>query len=36
MHMEIMHLLPLNWFMQDSDNLAPDIVQGISGWHVAE
>lgn len=33
---EIMHVLPLNWFLQESDNLAPDIVQGISGWHLAE
>lgn len=36
MHLEIMHVLPLNWIMQESDNLAPEIVQGISGWHLAE
>lgn len=36
MHVEIMHILPLSWFMQESDNLAPDTVQGISGWHLAE
>lgn len=35
MHMEIMHILLLNWFAQESDNLAPDI-QGTSGWHLAE
>lgn len=36
MHMEIMHVLPLNWLMQESHNLATDIVQGISGRHLAE
>lgn len=34
--MEIMHILPMNLFMHESDNLAPDIVQGISSWHPAK
>lgn len=36
MHMEIMHIFPMNLFMQECDNLAPDIVQGISSWHLAK
>lgn len=34
--MEIMHILPMNLFMHESDNLAPDTVQGISSWHPAK
>jgi len=34
--MEIMHILPMNLFMQESDDLAPGAVQGISSWHLAK
>lgn len=36
MHMEVMHILPMNLFMQESDNLAPDVVRWVSSWHLAK
>lgn len=31
-----MHILAVNLFMQESDNLAPDAVEGISSWYLAK
>lgn len=36
MRVGVMHILAVNLFMQESDNLAPDAVEGISSWYLAK